>query len=183
MVTFPSALSCLESIQISSSKLKFKSEISFGLSINCSPPIVSIGNKLISYKFICCPPIAGNGPFSFCHKPRANSLLSSNASARKMSLGTCLKYFLSNVNTFPCKLFDLRTKFRLLNQEYLYFMLPSDHRIPMVASWKPNYGECRGVQIGIEYWVRIEFFICKSYMKNSIRTQYSIPIWTPLHSP
>ena len=38
----------------------------------------------------------------------------------------------------------------------------------------------RGVQIGIEYWVRIESFIYKLYMKNSIRTQYSIPIWTPL---
>ena len=91
MVTFPSALSCLESIQISSSKLKFKSEISFGLSIDCSPPIVSTGNKL----GLCCPPISGNGPFSFCHKSRANSFFTSNASTRKMSLGTCLKYFSS----------------------------------------------------------------------------------------
>ena len=89
MVTFPSALSCLESIQISSSKLKFKSEISFGLSIDCSPPIVSTGNKLR----VCCPPISGIGPFSFCHKSRAKSFFTSNASARKISLGTCLKYF------------------------------------------------------------------------------------------
>ena len=89
MVTFPSVLSCLESIQISSSKLKFKSEISFGLSIDCSPPIVSTGNKLR----VCCPPISGIGPFSFCHKSRAKSFFTSNASARKISLGTCLKYF------------------------------------------------------------------------------------------
>ena len=88
MVTFPSALSCLESIQISSSKLKFKSEISFGLSIDCSPPIVSTGNKLR----VCSPPISGIGPFSFCHKSRAKSFFTSNASARKISLGTCLKY-------------------------------------------------------------------------------------------
>ena len=89
MVTFPSALSCLESIQISSSKLKFKSEISFGLSIDCTPPIVSTGNKLR----VCCPPISGIGPFSFCHKSRAKPCFTSNASARKISLGTCLKYF------------------------------------------------------------------------------------------
>ena len=89
MVTFPSVLSCLESIQISSSKLKFKSEISFGLSIDCSPPIVSTGNKLR----VCCPPISGIGPFSFSNKSRAKSFFTSNASARKISLGTCLKYF------------------------------------------------------------------------------------------
>ena len=147
MVTFPSALSCLESIQISSSKLKFKSEISFGLSIDCSPPIVSTGNKLR----ICCPPISGIGPFSFCHKSRAKSFFTSNASARKISLGTCLKYFYPKMRAFGsvepvgsvtvnCKIFDSR-----FSEISFYFTRVSLQRIFYVAiQWWTIYGSWDG---------------------------------------